>query len=136
MKVGFTAKPHCLTLTSGAALSPAKLRLLLREFLGNSHKLRRPGGLRSRRKCRKLSLLQLQSPPSLLVRSSFGPNSALVVVVAVVTLSAISVYYFNRYARKMKNAKQVGNRSFIQQCAPRCFFRSRCSSCPSHRSSW
>ncbi|OWM80353.1 hypothetical protein CDL15_Pgr019633 [Punica granatum] len=109
MEVSFTAKPQSLTLSSGAPLSPTKLRLLRREFLGSSHKLRRPGGLRSRRKCRKLSLLQLQSPPSFLVRASLGPNSALVVVVAVVTLSAICVYYFNQYARKKKNAKQVSS---------------------------
>ncbi|KAK4783097.1 hypothetical protein SAY86_007471 [Trapa natans] len=109
MELSLTTKSQSLTLVSGATpLSPSKLRVLRREFLGSSPKLSPPGGLRSRRKSRNLSFFQLQYTPSFLTRSSLSNNSAAVdVTVVAVTLSAISVFYFNQYVRKKKNMKEV-----------------------------
>lgn len=110
MDVTLSSKLQTLTLipcsTPISSSFSSNLRSIRRDFLGCAHALRQPAGtLRSRRKQSKL-VLRVQSP-RFLFRASLGSHSsALVVVVAVVTFSAVSVVVFNRYRRK-KNDGEV-----------------------------
>ncbi|KAF3434611.1 hypothetical protein FNV43_RR21696 [Rhamnella rubrinervis] len=106
MDVSFSAKPQILNLfsctpfsssSSSASLSPSKLRCIRSEFFGCGHNLRPPEGLRSRRRNRKSGTYS--HSPRFLFRASLGSHSVLVVV-AVVTISAVSIVYLNRFRPK------------------------------------
>ncbi|KGN61889.1 pentatricopeptide repeat-containing protein MRL1, chloroplastic [Cucumis sativus] len=106
MEVFFPSNPQsltfnpCLPLNSPSSFSYSRLRFVRRQFLGSSHNLRPPDALRSRRRCRNLGLF-VQSPRCIL-RATFSSNPVLIVV-AVVTFSAVSFIYMNLNRRK-KNA--------------------------------
>ncbi|KAA0045685.1 pentatricopeptide repeat-containing protein MRL1 [Cucumis melo var. makuwa] len=106
MEVFFSSNPQsltfnpCLPLNSPSSFSYSRLRFVRRQFLGSSHNLRPPDALRSRRRCRNLGLF-VQSPRCIL-RASLSSNPVLIVV-AVVTFSAVSFIYMNLNRRK-KNA--------------------------------
>ncbi|XP_038901397.1 pentatricopeptide repeat-containing protein MRL1, chloroplastic isoform X2 [Benincasa hispida] len=106
MEVVFSSKPQsltfnpCLPLNSSSSFSYSRLRFVRRQFLGCGHNLRPPDGLRSRRRCRKVGLL-VQSPRCIF-RATFSSNPVLIVV-AVVTFSAVSFIYMN-FNRRKKNA--------------------------------
>ncbi|GMY34935.1 pentatricopeptide repeat-containing protein MRL1, chloroplastic isoform X2 [Fagus crenata] len=110
MDVTFSSNPQTLTLISCTPFSSSsKLRSIHRQFLGSAHTLRPPTSatlLRSRtnHRRRKLGLLRFQSP-RFLVRASLDSRSVLVVV-AVVTFSAVSVFFLNHY-RRNKNDREV-----------------------------
>lgn len=111
MDVSFSSKPQILTLFScnhfsstSSSLSPSKLRSIRSEFLGFGHNLRPPGGLlRSRRRNRKSGPYFYST--RFRFRASLTSHSVLVVV-AVVTFSAVSIFYWNRF-RPKKNAEMV-----------------------------
>ncbi|KAH7518493.1 pentatricopeptide repeat-containing protein MRL1, chloroplastic [Ziziphus jujuba] len=111
MDVSFSAKPQILTLFSynhfastSSSLSPSKLRSIRSEFLGCGHNLRPPGGLlRYRRRNGKLGPYFYST--RFRFRASLTSHSVLVVV-AVVTFSAVSIFYWNRF-RSKKNAKMA-----------------------------
>lgn len=109
MEVFFPSNPQsltfnpCLPLNSPSSFSYSRLRFVRRQFLGSSHNLRPPDALRSRRRCRNLGLF-VQSPRCIL-RATFSSNPVLIVV-AVVTFSAVSFIYMNLNRRK-KNAVEV-----------------------------
>lgn len=108
MDVTLSSKPQALTLIPCTPLSSfsSNLRSIRREFLGCSRTLRPPAGtLRSRRKQRKLGL-RVHSPRFIFRASLESHSSVLIIVVAVVTFSAVSVVLFNRYRRK-KNDREV-----------------------------
>uniref|UniRef100_A0A5B7AR55 PROP1-like PPR domain-containing protein n=1 Tax=Davidia involucrata TaxID=16924 RepID=A0A5B7AR55_DAVIN len=104
MDVSFSAKPQTLSVISCTPLSssssylvsPSGLQSLRREFIGCGHNLR-PPGLRCRRTCKKLGF-HIQSP-RFLFRASLDSQS-IPVVVAVVTVSALTVIYLNYSKRK------------------------------------
>ncbi|KAG6605010.1 Pentatricopeptide repeat-containing protein MRL1, chloroplastic, partial [Cucurbita argyrosperma subsp. sororia] len=106
MEVSFSSNPQlltfnpCLPLNSSSSFSYTRLRFVRRQFLGSSHNLRPPDVLRSRRRCRKVGFL-VQSPRCMF-RAAFTSNPVLIVV-AVVTFSAVSFIYMNLNKRK-KNA--------------------------------
>ncbi|KAJ7967220.1 Pentatricopeptide repeat [Quillaja saponaria] len=109
MEVSLTAKHQSLTLTSciplsSSFLSSSNLRSIRRQFVGCGHNLRPLGGLRSRRKYKKVGLLHIQ-PPRFVFRASLDSHSILVVV-AIVTFSAVSLLYFNHNKRK-KSVKEI-----------------------------
>ncbi|GLT70764.1 hypothetical protein SLA2020_428240 [Shorea laevis] len=116
MDVTLSSKLQTLTLipcsTPISSSFSSNLRSIRRDFLGCAHALRQPAGtLRSRRKQSKL-VLRVQSP-RFLFRASLGSHSsALVVVVAVVTFSAVSVVVFNRYRRKKNDREVTGPPNF------------------------
>ncbi|KAI4297590.1 hypothetical protein L6164_037475 [Bauhinia variegata] len=66
--------------------------------------MKQPGALRSRKKCEKLGLLHVHSPPFIFKASV--DSQFIVVIVIAVTLSAVSLFYFGRSRRK-RNAKQI-----------------------------
>lgn len=107
MEISLSSSNHCtLTLTSR---SPCGLRAIRTQFLGCSHNLRPPGGIRSTRnnKCKKkLQLLHLHYSPRFAFKASLGSHS-IIVIVTLFTLSAVSLFY---YRRRKKSSKQVINR--------------------------
>lgn len=109
MEVVFSSKPQsltfnpCLPLNSSSSFSYSRLRFVRRQFLGCSHNLRPPDALRSRPRCRKLGLL-VQSPRCIF-RATLSSNPVLIVV-AVLTFSAVSFIYVN-FNRRKKNAVEV-----------------------------
>ncbi|XP_062082427.1 pentatricopeptide repeat-containing protein MRL1, chloroplastic [Humulus lupulus] len=113
MDVSFSPKPQILTLisctplssssTSSSSSSSARSRSIRREFLGCGHNLRPPGGLRYRRRHRK-SWSHSQSS-RFLFRAALGSHSVLVVF-AVITVSAASFVYWNLF-RPKKNSREV-----------------------------
>lgn len=107
MDVSLSAKPQILTLISCTPLSSSSSsssRTIRREFLGCGHNLRPPGGLRYRRRSRKSSSSHSHSS-RFLFRAALGSHSVLVVV-AVVTVSAASIVYWNLF-RPKKNSREV-----------------------------
>ncbi|KAA8536026.1 hypothetical protein F0562_028504 [Nyssa sinensis] len=116
MDLSLSANPQTLSLiscapfssTSSSLLSPPRFRSLRREFLGCGHNLR-PPGLRSRRKCKKLGF-HIQSP-RFLFRASLD-SQATIVVVAVVTVSALTVVYLN-YSKRKQNVKKMSGLSIL-----------------------
>ncbi|KAG6571044.1 Pentatricopeptide repeat-containing protein MRL1, chloroplastic, partial [Cucurbita argyrosperma subsp. sororia] len=106
MEVTFSSKPQslmfnpCLPVNSSSSFSYSRLRFVRRQFLGGGHNLRPPDSLRTRRKCRKAGLF-VQSP-RYIFRATLSSNPALIVV-AVVTFSAVSFIYMQLNRRK-KNA--------------------------------
>lgn len=103
--MSFSAKPQPLTLISCTPHS----RSIRRDFVGCAHTLRPlAGGLRSLRNRRNLAGTGRHSPPSrFLIRASLGSHSILVLV-AVVTFSAVSVLYLNRsFKRKRIKLREV-----------------------------
>lgn len=104
-EMSFSAKPQPLTLISCTPHS----RSIRRDFVGCAHTLRPlAGGLRSLRNRRNLAGTGRHSPPSrFLIRASLGSHSILVLV-AVVTFSAVSVLYLNRsFKRKRIKLREV-----------------------------
>ncbi|XP_062019046.1 pentatricopeptide repeat-containing protein MRL1, chloroplastic [Rosa rugosa] len=98
--MSFSAKPQPLALISCTPHS----RSLRRDFLGCAHSLRPlAGGLRSLRKNRSPAGAggRQNPPPRLLIKASLGSHSILVLV-AVVTFSAVSIVYFNRSVKPKK----------------------------------
>ncbi|KAK7854822.1 pentatricopeptide repeat-containing protein mrl1 [Quercus suber] len=113
MDLTLSSNPQSLTLiscTPFSSSSSSKLRSIRREFLGSTQTLR---PLRSRNNHRrtKLGLLQFQSP-KFLIRASLDSRSVLVVV-AVVTFSAVSVFFLNRYRRKNNDSEVSGPPDFV-----------------------
>ncbi|XP_050363118.1 pentatricopeptide repeat-containing protein MRL1, chloroplastic [Argentina anserina] len=109
--MSFSAKPQPLALISCTPHS----RSLRRDFLGCVHSLRPlAGGLRSLRRTRGGSNFGRQSPaasPSrILIKASLSSHSILVFV-AVVTFSAVSVVYWTRSLKpkKLREANSVGD---------------------------
>ncbi|KAG7010874.1 Pentatricopeptide repeat-containing protein MRL1, chloroplastic [Cucurbita argyrosperma subsp. argyrosperma] len=106
MEVTFSSKPQslmfnpCLPVNSSSSFSYSRLRFVRRQFLGGGHNLRPPDSLRTRRKCRKAGLF-VQSP-RYIFRATLSSNPALIVV-AVITFSAVSFIYMQLNRRK-KNA--------------------------------
>ncbi|KAL5561118.1 hypothetical protein UlMin_030865 [Ulmus minor] len=104
MDVSFSPKPNTLALlSSSTSLSPSSLRSIRRPFLGCGHNLRPPGRLRSRKRYR--NSWSYSQNPRFVVRASLVSHSVLVVVAAV-TFSAASIFYFHRLRRK-NNAREV-----------------------------
>ncbi|XP_030487325.2 pentatricopeptide repeat-containing protein MRL1, chloroplastic [Cannabis sativa] len=110
MDVSFSPKPQILTLISCTPLSSSsysssspRSRSIRREFLGCAHNLRPPGGLRYRRRHRKSWSHSHSS--RFFFRAALGSHSVLVVV-AVVTVSAASFVYWNLF-RPKKNSREV-----------------------------
>ena len=91
-----------ISITPFSSSFSSKLRSIRREFLGSTQTLR-PLRSRTDHRRRKLGLLQFQSP-KFLVRASLDSRSVLVVV-AVVTFSAVSVFFLNRYRRKNNDSE-------------------------------
>ncbi|KAI9127569.1 hypothetical protein K1719_000562 [Acacia pycnantha] len=107
MEVSLTSNHYTRSLTSRSpsAFSLSSLRSIRTQFLGCSHNLRPPGCVRSRNnKCKKLRLLQLHSP-RFIFKASLSSHSV-VVVVTLVTLSAVSLLYYN-YIKRKKNSKEI-----------------------------
>ncbi|ONH92147.1 hypothetical protein PRUPE_8G158300 [Prunus persica] len=109
--MSFSAKPQTLTLISCTPLSSSSsssfsssLPSIRRHFLGcGGHSLRPlSGDLRSLRKRRSLAGDHRSPPSKFLIKASLDPHS-LLVVVAIVTFSAVSVVYFNRPFKSKKN---------------------------------
>ncbi|XP_059654043.1 pentatricopeptide repeat-containing protein MRL1, chloroplastic isoform X2 [Cornus florida] len=96
-----------LSSTSPYSLSRSRVRSLRREFLGCGRNLR-PPGLRSRRKCKKLGF-HIHSP-RFLFKASFDLQS-IVVVVAVVTVSALTIVYLNYF--KIKKVGEMSGPSIL-----------------------
>ncbi|CAL5402224.1 unnamed protein product [Camellia sinensis] len=86
--------------SSSSLLCPSRFRSLPRQFLGL-----RPPGLPSRRKCKKLGL-HIRSP-RFLFRASLDSHSTLIVV-ALVTVSALAVVFVNYSKRKKKQTRVSG----------------------------
>ena len=109
MEVTFSSKPQslmfnpCLLVNSSSSFSYSRLRFVRRQFLGGGHNLRPPDSLRTRRRCRKVGLF-VQSP-RYIFRATLSSNPALIVV-AVVTFSAVSFIYM-QLSRRKKNAVEV-----------------------------
>ncbi|XP_061342102.1 pentatricopeptide repeat-containing protein MRL1, chloroplastic [Gastrolobium bilobum] len=107
---------HALRLTSrspssSSSSSPSfSLSTLRTQFLGCAHSLRPPPPLRSRNKCNKLGLLRLHSP-SFVFKASFHSHSAIVVVI-IVTLSAVSFLHFTLNKRKKTLNQSRGHAKF------------------------
>ncbi|KAJ8764976.1 hypothetical protein K2173_010443 [Erythroxylum novogranatense] len=98
------AKSQSLNLISCAHLSSSSAGMPL-EFLGRAHNLRPPAdGFRT--KCRRLKLRERKSRNSS-VNASLDSNAVLAAVVAVTTLSALPVAYFNLYLKKKNDGKEV-----------------------------
>ncbi|CAL1385106.1 unnamed protein product [Linum trigynum] len=101
MEFGVSAASQSLTLLSGTQLPSALLSTnsIRREFLGCGHNLRPPGGLlRSREaKCRKVRIRKGRPPRRFVVATN-----SVMLVVAVTTVSAVSVFYLNRYLKTKK----------------------------------
>ncbi|CAI0438339.1 unnamed protein product [Linum tenue] len=101
MEFGVSAASQSLTLLSGTQLPSALLSTnsIRREFLGCGHNLRPPGGLlRSREaKCRKVRIRKGRPPRRFVVAAN-----SVMLVVAVTTVSAVSVFYLNRYLKTKK----------------------------------
>ena len=105
MDVTLSSNPQTLTLiscTPFSSSSSSKLRSIRREFLGSTQTLR-PLRSRTNHRRRKLGLLQFQSP-KFLIRASLDSRSVLIVV-AVVTFSVVSVFFLNRYRRKSNDSE-------------------------------
>ena len=105
MDVTLSSNPQTLTLiscTPFSSSSSSKLRSIRREFLGSTQTLR-PLRSRTNRRRTKLGLLQFQSP-KFLIRASLDSRSVLIVV-AVVTFSVVSVFFLNRYRRKSNDSE-------------------------------
>ena len=105
MDVTLSSNPQTLTLISCTPFSSSssfKLRSIRREFLGSTQTLR-PLRSRTNHRRRKLGLLQFQSP-KFLIRASLDSRSVLIVV-AVVTFSVVSVFFLNRYRRKNNDSE-------------------------------
>ncbi|PQP92326.1 pentatricopeptide repeat-containing protein MRL1 chloroplastic isoform X2 [Prunus yedoensis var. nudiflora] len=108
--MSFSAKPQTLTLisctplSSSSSSSSSSLPSIRRHFLGcGGHSLRPlSGGLRSLRKRRSLAGDHRSPSSKFLIKASLVPHS-LLIVVAVVTFSAVSVIYFNRPFKSKKN---------------------------------
>ncbi|PON55119.1 Tetratricopeptide-like helical domain containing protein [Parasponia andersonii] len=109
MDVSFSAKPQILTLISWTPLSSSSSaslsRSLQREFLGCGHNLRPPGGLRHRTRHRKSWSHAKTKSSRFFFRAALGSHSV-VLVVAVVTVSAASFVYWNLF-RSKKNSREV-----------------------------
>lgn len=111
MDVSFSAKPQILTLISCTPLSSSSSssaslsRSLRREFLGCGHNLRPPGGLRHRTRHRKSWSHSKTKSSRFFFRAALGSHSV-VLVVAVVTVSAASFVYWNLF-RSKKNSREV-----------------------------
>ncbi|KAK1352318.1 pentatricopeptide repeat-containing protein MRL1, chloroplastic, partial [Heracleum sosnowskyi] len=102
----FSAKSQSLSLLSSSTslspfTSPCSLR---RDFLGSSHFSRPPGNLRYRRKWKKLGF-HIHSP-KLVVKASISSQS-IVLLISVVTVSAIAAAYLNYCQRNKKKAKEI-----------------------------
>uniref|UniRef100_A0A7N2MZ56 Uncharacterized protein n=1 Tax=Quercus lobata TaxID=97700 RepID=A0A7N2MZ56_QUELO len=113
MDVTLSSNPQTLTLISCTPFSSStssKLRSIRREFLGYTQTLR-PLRSRTNHRRRKLGLLQFQSP-KFLVQASLDSRSVLVVV-AVVTFSAVSVFFLNRYRRKNNDSEGSRHPNFV-----------------------
>lgn len=105
MEVSLSSNHYTLSLASrsSSAFSLSNLRSIRTRFLGCSHNLRPPGGIRSsRNKCKKLQLLHLHSP-RFIFKASLSSHS-IIVVVTLVTLSVVSLFYFSK---RKKNSKEV-----------------------------
>nr|XP_023891547.1 pentatricopeptide repeat-containing protein MRL1, chloroplastic-like [Quercus suber]POE61815.1 pentatricopeptide repeat-containing protein mrl1, chloroplastic [Quercus suber] len=113
MDVTLSSNPQTLTLilfTPFSSSSSSKLRSIRREFLGSTQ-TPRPLRFRTNHRRTKLGLLQFQSP-QFLTRASLDSRSVLIVV-AVVTFSAISVFFLNRYRRKNNDRQESGPPNFV-----------------------
>ncbi|KAF7810816.1 pentatricopeptide repeat-containing protein MRL1, chloroplastic [Senna tora] len=107
MEVSLSSNHYTLSLASRAPspFSLPNLRSIRTHFLGSSHNLRPPGRLRSARdKCKKLRLLHHHSP-HFIFRASLSSHS-IIVVVTLVTLSAVSLFYYSLNKRK-KDSKEI-----------------------------
>lgn len=104
----FSAKSQSLSLSllsSSTSLSPFTSPCSLRrEFLGSTHFSRPPGNLRYRRKWKNLGF-HIHSP-KLLVKASISSQS-IVLLISVVTVSAITAAYLNYCQRNKNKSKQV-----------------------------
>lgn len=93
-------------------ISPLFVSSSRTSFLGCNHSLKPPtslssaSSLRSRNKRNKLGLLRLHSPRFVFKAAL---NSQLIVVVVVVTLSAVSWIHFTLNNKKKKNLNQVSS---------------------------
>ncbi|KAM3743318.1 hypothetical protein ACB098_07G135700 [Castanea mollissima] len=113
MDVTLSSNPQTLTLVSCtpfSSSSSSKLRSIRREFLGSTQTLR-PLRSRTNHRRTKLGLLQFQSP-KFLIRASLHSRSVLVLV-AVVTFSAVSVFFLNRCRRKNNDSEVSGPPDFV-----------------------
>ncbi|XP_075674334.1 pentatricopeptide repeat-containing protein MRL1, chloroplastic isoform X2 [Castanea sativa] len=113
MDVTLSSNPQTLTLVSCtpfSSSSSSKLRSIRREFLGSTQTLR-PLRSRTNHRRTKLGLLQFQSP-RFLIRASLHSRSVLVLV-AVVTFSAVSVFFLNRCRRKNNDSEVSGPPDFV-----------------------
>ncbi|KAK3412640.1 hypothetical protein EUGRSUZ_I01366 [Eucalyptus grandis] len=114
MEASFAAKPQALVLAPCASLShpvspAARLSFVRTRFLGSSHHLRPPGSpLRSRQRFPRLRLLRFRSHP--LVVGASGASGAVVVVIVVLTVSAVSLFFFDLYARRKSGKRVTGER--------------------------
>ncbi|XP_056160788.1 pentatricopeptide repeat-containing protein MRL1, chloroplastic isoform X2 [Syzygium oleosum] len=120
MEASFAAKPRSVVLAPCASpsrgLSPARLSLVRTRFLGSSHNLRPPGSpLRRSKRCRRL--LQSRSHRQLLLVRASGAPHAVVVVIAVLAVSAVSLFFLDRYytTRRKRGKRVTGERSIADE---------------------
>ncbi|XP_027355994.1 pentatricopeptide repeat-containing protein MRL1, chloroplastic isoform X2 [Abrus precatorius] len=115
MEVNLSFNHHrSLTLTSR---SPTSFFTLRTHFLGSVHTLRPPPppsasapSLRTRNKCNKLGFLRFHSPRFVFKASLHSPS--VIVVVIVVTLSAVSLLHFTLNRRKKALNQTQGHAKF------------------------
>ncbi|XP_015951896.1 pentatricopeptide repeat-containing protein MRL1, chloroplastic isoform X1 [Arachis duranensis] len=102
---------HAFRFTSPSAFSLSTLRSVRTHFLGSAHTLRPPlPPLQSRKKCNRLGLLRLHSP-RFVFKASLQSHS-LIVVVVLVTLSAVSILRFTLNNRKKSRNQTRGHAKF------------------------
>nr|GME19796.1 pentatricopeptide repeat-containing protein MRL1, chloroplastic isoform X1 [Ipomoea batatas] len=117
MATTFSSKPQTLSLVSFAPLASHFSSRRCTNFLLGSTRSFRPPGLRSRRRCRKLSGFQFRSHSSAFHPVAYLDSQVAVVVAAVVTISALTIVYL-RVSRKSPNTEQAPGGlavAFLQQ---------------------
>ncbi|KAL5715047.1 hypothetical protein ACHQM5_016931 [Ranunculus cassubicifolius] len=116
MDVSLSPNSKSLTLISNfSPSSPQRFCSLQREFLGCGHRLRPPGLHRSHKKSKKLVNSHVQSP-RFIFRASLFSQPAVVVVVAVATVSALTVIYFNyvkTHTKKQHSGPDVDHKDVV-----------------------
>ncbi|MCD7467155.1 hypothetical protein HAX54_004430 [Datura stramonium] len=106
----FSPKHHTLSLVScspiSSSLVPRRLRppSLRHQFLSGSTHYLRPPGLRSRRRCQNVGFQFGAHTSRFVLRASFD-SQAVVVVASVVTISALTIVFFE-FSKRNANAKK------------------------------
>ncbi|XP_019241504.1 PREDICTED: pentatricopeptide repeat-containing protein MRL1, chloroplastic-like, partial [Nicotiana attenuata] len=101
----FSPKPHTLSLISCSPISSSLIPRRRQCLFGSSHNnLRPPGFLRSRRKCRNIGFQFSAHSSRFVLRASLDSQSV-VVVAAVVTISALTIIFFE-FSKRNANIKE------------------------------